>query len=160
MNTEQMLEVILQKINSMDTRMENVENKIDSLDARMDSLDARMDSLDARMDSLDARMDSLDARMDSLDARMDSMDVRVKFLESLPQQMKEIQLTLENEISKKIDIIAEGHLDLSRKLDEALEFQKEKEMILLRVTSLEGDVQRISVEYVGVSQKEKRRRAK
>ena len=122
MNTEQMLEVILQKINSMDTRMENVEKKIDSLDTRMDSLDARMDSLDARMDS---------------------MDVRVKFLESLPQQMKEIQMTLENEISKKIDIIAEGHLDLSRKLDEALEFQKEKEMILLRVTSLEGDVQRI-----------------
>ncbi len=108
MNTEQMLEVILQKINTMDARMENVENKIDSMDARIDSIDAR-----------------------------------VKLLEPLSQQVKEIQLTLENEISKKINIIAEGHLDLSRKLDEAMGFQKREEMIRLRITSLEGDVQRI-----------------
>lgn len=122
MNTEQMLEVILQKINSMDARMENVENKIDSMDARMGVIETKMESMENRMDS---------------------MEDRVKLLEALPQQVKEIQLTLENEVSKKINIIADGHLDLSRKLDEALTFQKEKERILLRVTSLEGDVQRM-----------------
>ena len=122
MNTEQMLEVILQKINTMDARMENVENKIDSMDARMESVENKIESMDARLDSIDAR---------------------VKLLEPLSQQVKEIQLTLENEISKKINIIAEGHLDLSRKLDEAMAFQKREEMICLRITSLEGDVQRI-----------------
>lgn len=129
MNTEQMLEVILQKINSMDARMENVENKIDSMDARMGVIETRMESMENRMESMENRMDS--------------MEDRVKLLEALPQQVKEIQLTLENEVSKKINIIADGHLDLSRKLDEALTFQKEKERILLRVTSLEGDVQRM-----------------
>ncbi|MEY8393848.1 hypothetical protein AALB64_03280 [Lachnospiraceae bacterium 45-P1] len=122
MNTEQMLEVILQKINTMDARMENVENKIDSMDARMESVENKIESMDARLDSIDAR---------------------VKLLEPLSQQVKEIQLTLENEISKKINIIAEGHLNLSRKLDEAMGFQKREEMICLRITSLEGDVQRI-----------------
>lgn len=115
MNTEQMLEVILQKINSMDARMEKVETKIDSMDARMGTIETRMDS----------------------------MEDRVKLLEALPQQVKEIQLTLESEVCREISIIAEAHLGLSRKLDEALAFQKEKERILLRVTSLEGDVQRI-----------------
>ena len=115
MNTEQMLEVILQKINSMDARMEKVETKIDSMDARMGTIETRMDS----------------------------MEDRVELLEALPQQVKEIQLTLKSEVCREISIIAEAHLGLSRKLDEALAFQKEKERILLRVTSLEGDVQRI-----------------
>jgi len=34
--------------------------------------------------------------------------------------MTGIELTLENEISHNIRIIAEGHLDLSRKLNEAI----------------------------------------
>lgn len=129
MNTEQMLEVILQKINSMDARMENVENKIDSMDARMGVIETRMESMENRMESMENRMDS--------------MEDRVKLLEALPQQVKEIQLTLKSEVCREISIIAEAHLGLSRKLDEALAFQKEKERILLRVTSLEGDVQRI-----------------
>ena len=61
----------------------------------------------------------------------------------LQDDVKEIRLTLENETNKKINIIAEGHLDLSRKLDEALKVENEKEMLLLRVTSLENEVRRL-----------------
>lgn len=45
--------------------------------------------------------------------------------------MRTLQLTLENETNKGIQIIAEGHLDLSRKLDEALKIEDEKEMMKL-----------------------------
>lgn len=55
----------------------------------------------------------------------------------------EVQLTLENETNKKINIVAEGHLDLIRKLDDALKVENEKEMLLLRVTSLENELRRI-----------------
>ena len=55
----------------------------------------------------------------------------------------EVQLTLENETNKKINIVAEGHLDLTRKLDDALKVENEKEMLLLRVTSLENELRRI-----------------
>ena len=61
----------------------------------------------------------------------------------LQDDVKEIRLTLENETNKKINIITEGHLDLSRKLDEALKVENEKEMLLLRVTSLENEVRRL-----------------
>lgn len=41
-------------------------------------------------------------------------------LEPIKREITEVQLTLENETNKKINIIAEGHLDLTRKLDEEI----------------------------------------
>lgn len=52
-------------------------------------------------------------------------------------------MTLENETNRNIKIIAEGHLDLSRKLDDALKVDTEKEMLLIRVNRLENDVRRL-----------------
>lgn len=64
-------------------------------------------------------------------------------LEPIKQDIKSIQLTLENETNRNIKIIAEGHLDLSRKLDEALKIENEKEMLLIRVNTLENELRRI-----------------
>lgn len=64
-------------------------------------------------------------------------------VQSLQRKVIEIQMTLENETNKEISIIAEGHLDLSRKLDDALKVENEKEMLLLRVTRLENEIRRI-----------------
>lgn len=63
-----------------------------------------------------------------------------KSMEELQSQVKSIQLTLENETNRNIKIIAEGHLDLSRKLDEALKVDNEKELLLVRVNHLENEI--------------------
>ena len=43
-----------------------------------------------------------------------------------------------------LDLILEDlHLDLNRKLSEALKFENEKEMILLRVTHLENEMRSV-----------------
>lgn len=64
-------------------------------------------------------------------------------IEPLRRDVKEVQLTLENETNKNICIIAEGHLDLNRKLDEALKIREESELLHIRVTNLEGEVRRM-----------------
>lgn len=64
-------------------------------------------------------------------------------LGELKTEVKSIQLTLENETNRNIKIIAEGHLDLSRKLDEALKVDNEKEMLLIRVNVLENEVRKL-----------------
>ncbi len=64
-------------------------------------------------------------------------------INELKRSVKEIQLTLENETNRNIRIIAEGHLDLSRKLDEALSVENEKELLLIRVNSLETEVKKL-----------------
>lgn len=50
---------------------------------------------------------------------------------------------LENETNRNIQMIAEGHLDLSRKLDDALKVENEKEMLLLRVNRLESELRKV-----------------
>lgn len=47
-------------------------------------------------------------------------------MQEMKRQVKDIQLTLENETNRNIKIIAEGHLDLNRKLDEALKMTVKK----------------------------------
>lgn len=64
-------------------------------------------------------------------------------MQEMKRQIKDIQLTLENETNRNIRIIAEGHLDLSRKLDDALKVDNEKEMLLIRVNSLENEVRKL-----------------
>lgn len=64
-------------------------------------------------------------------------------LEPIKRDIKSIQLTLENETNRNIKIIAEGHLDLSLKLDDALKVENQKEMLLIRVNSLENELRRI-----------------
>ncbi len=41
---------------------------------------------------------------------------------------------------KSIRIVAEGHFDLSRKLDDALKIENEKETLLLQVSYLENEI--------------------
>ncbi len=54
-----------------------------------------------------------------------------------------IKVHLENVIIKNIKIVAEGHLDLTRKLDEALKIENEKEILLIRMTYLEDEIREI-----------------
>lgn len=61
----------------------------------------------------------------------------------IKNDIKDIRLTLENETNRNITLIAEGHLDLSRKLDDALKVGNEKEMLLIRVNRLENELRRI-----------------
>ncbi len=53
------------------------------------------------------------------------------------------RMILENEILPQIRIIAENHLDLSRKLDEIRAEMKKNELLPVRVSVLEKDVRKI-----------------
>lgn len=64
-------------------------------------------------------------------------------LEPIKKEIKSIQLTLENETNRNIKLIAEGHLDLNRKLNDALKVESEKEMLLIRVNILENELRQI-----------------
>ncbi len=79
-------------------------------------------------------------RLDGLDRRFESLEAQV--LDNT-EEIKKINLCLENEIRPSIMRIAEGHLDLNRKLDEALKIDQEKEKIALRLNFLEGKVERL-----------------
>lgn len=64
-------------------------------------------------------------------------------IQKMKNEIREISLTLENETNRNIKIIAEGHFDLSRKLDKTLTVENEKEMALIRINMMESEIRRI-----------------
>lgn len=93
----------------------------------------RLDRLDSRMDAMESKMDAMESKMNSMESNMDDMK----------SQISGINMILENEIRRNIQIVAEGHLDLSRKLDDAIKVKEEREMLLVRTNVLESEVKMI-----------------
>lgn len=71
---------------------------------------------------------------------MDIMETNVK---NVKADVKDIKLILENEIRVNIQRVAEGHLDLSRNLHEAMRPSNEVEMLAIKVRMLETDVKEL-----------------
>ncbi len=57
--------------------------------------------------------------------------------------VKDIKLTLENEIRTNIQRVAEGHLDLSRNLHDAMKPSNEIEMLAIKVRTLESEMREL-----------------
>jgi len=90
---------------------------------------------------MNADMKLILEEISSLRAEMKGMEA------SLRQEIQDgdhaIRLILENDIQPKINILAESHLDLNRKLDEIRGELKKNELLPLRVSLLERDVREI-----------------
>ena len=127
------LDLILDKMNSMDEKIDNVIVKVDDMDKRIDALEARFDDVDKRIDALEARFDDVDKRIDRLEEQISSIDTDVK----------SVKVILENEVRENIMRVAEGHLDLSRNLKDAIKSNNEFEILTVKVNMLESDVKEL-----------------
>ncbi len=81
--------------------------------ARLDKMDARLDKMDTRLDKMDTRLEKIDTRLDKIDTRLDKVDIR---LDSVEQRILKIEVIQENEVAKKIQLLAEGHSGIAEKL--------------------------------------------
>lgn len=100
----------------------------------------KLDLILSKLGQMDERLDRMDVRFDKIDERLGRMDTRFDRLEN---DVTDIKLTLENEIRQNIMRVAEGHLDLYRKLDDAQKIENEKEIIAIRVNILETELRRV-----------------
>ena len=127
--------------------MESLERKTDELGEKVEDLEKKTDELGGRVESLEQKTEELGNRVESLEQKTEELGNRVEKLEhrtdELGQMVKSTELILENETNRNIRMIAEGHLDLNRKLDSALRIENEKELLVVRVNILEGEVRRI-----------------
>ena len=68
-------------------------------------------------------------------------------ISALKNEVTSIKVTLENVTNRNIKAVAEGHLDLYKKLDKAIEVNNEKELLLVRVNLLEDEVRRLKEQF-------------
>jgi len=64
-------------------------------------------------------------------------------VQRLDRKVSGIEIHLENVIDRNIRLVAEGHLDLSRKLDEALKGEQARELYYVRTNMLEDEIRKI-----------------
>ena len=100
---------------------------------RMDRVEKCLDRLEQRMDAVEKRLDVVEKRLDAVENRLDKQEEEIRY----------IRLFQENHLQAQIRRIAEGHLDLYRKLLDALKISGEDELIHVRVNMLESDMKRV-----------------
>lgn len=151
---------IIEMLGGLGTKVDNlgkdVDHKINDLGQKLDDLDQKMEGrtnalskeMDPKFGALEEKITALDRNVDTLEETINGLDQKVYDLNcevvstkaTLSGEIQSIKITLENETHKNIRIIAEGHTDLNKKLDEALKVESEKEFMLLRVNTMENEL--------------------
>ena len=140
MTDSRKLDLILEKIGSLDCKISTLDRRMDSFENRMDSLETKMDSLDNKVVALDNKVVALDNKVNSLDTKTNSLESNLKEIKS---HVRHTDLILENEIRINIQRVAEGHLNLSRILHDAMHPSSEVEMLSLRLRMVESEVRQL-----------------
>jgi predicted nucleic acid-binding Zn-ribbon protein len=115
-------------------------NKVTNIDERVTKLDEKFTKLDERVSNLDEKVTNIDERVTKLDEKFTKLDEKVSKLDN---SVTDIKLTLENEIRVNIQRVAEGHLDLSRNLHDAMIPSNEIEMLSIKVRMIESDMREL-----------------
>jgi chromosome segregation ATPase len=111
----------------------NDSEKLDLILSKLESHDTKFNSIEHRLDNIEHRLETHDTKLDNIEHRLGTHDTK----------FNDIKLHLENVTDNNIKIVAEGHLDLNRKLDEALKVETEKELLLIRMNYLESELEEV-----------------
>ena len=97
----------------------------------------KMDLILQKLGGIEGGLASVSEDVRSLQGDMQTLKGDVQ---TLKDRVTNIEITLENETNRNIQLIAEGHLNLDRKLDEALKELQPNIMYHLKVNHLDGEV--------------------
>ena len=111
---------------------------------KMDLILQKLGGIEGGLASVSEDVRSLQGDMQTLKGDVQTLKEDVQTLKEDVQTLKDrvtnIEITLENETNRNIQLIAEGHLNLDRKLDEALKELQPNIMYHLKVNHLDGEV--------------------
>ena len=102
--------LILDNLESMSVDLREVKDKTARIEDRVTGIEDKVAVIEDRVTGIENKVAVIEDRVTGIENRVTRME-----------------LTIENDISKKIDIIGEGHDFLKQRLDEALQFEKKRE---------------------------------
>ena len=120
MTDRELLQAIYSDTQELKQKVSNVENDTQELKQEVSIL----------------KNDTLELKQDVSILKNDTLELKQKVL-NVENDVANIKLTLENEISVNIQRVAEGHLDLSRDLKDAIKTNSEVEMLAIKVNMLD-----------------------
>lgn len=132
MNNDQLLQQFVQAVSDV------LEEKLDA------KLKAELQPI--RADIQEMKLDIRKLKFDVEVLKADVEELKTKF-DSLERRVTSVELHIENETDKHIQIVAENHINLSKKLDEAIPavnkqgvYELKVDYLIKKVDKLETDV--------------------
>lgn len=101
-----------------------------------------------KLDLILSELQGVKNNMQSMESEQQSMKSE---MQKLNQKVTGIEVHLENVTDRNIRLIAEGHLDLSRKLEEALKVESQKELWGIRLNILEDEIRKIKEQFAATA---------
>lgn len=140
MTENEMLQAIYSDMQNMKNDMQGMKTDMQNMKTDMQNMKTDMQNMKSDMKEMKTDMQGMKTDMQEMKTDMQGMKTDIRDLKG---RVSSIEMTLENETNRNIRIIAEGHADLSRKLDEALKVENEKELLLVRTNIMENDIRKI-----------------
>ena len=116
--------LILDKLESMSVDLREVKGKTARIEDRVTGIEDKVAVIEDRVTGIENKVEGIEDRVTGIENKVAVIEDRVTGIENRVTRM---ELTIENDISQKIDIIGEGHDFLKQRLDEALQFEKKRE---------------------------------
>ncbi|CDE35676.1 putative uncharacterized protein [Eubacterium sp. CAG:38] len=140
MTENEMLQAIYSDMQNMKNDMQEMKTDMQEMKTDMQNMNTDMQNMKSDMKEMKTDMQGMKTDMRGMKTDMQGMKTDIQDLRG---RVSGIEMTLENETNRNIRIIAEGHADLCRKLDEALKVENEKELLLVRTNIMENDIRKI-----------------
>lgn len=155
MSERELLQMILSEVQNANTGLNDVKSEIADLKTDVSALKTDVSALKTDVSALKTDVSALKTDVSALKTDVSALKIDVSALKTDVDDLKLraalIETTLENETNRNIKIIAEGHTDLSRKLDHVLQMESEKEMFLIRFNVLESEVQKMKQHFDSIA---------
>jgi uncharacterized coiled-coil DUF342 family protein len=138
--TKEDLQAIAGLIQPLKDDMNIMKNDIKTL---RNDIDVIKKDIDVMKNDIDGMKNDIDGMKNDIDGMKNDIDGMKNDIKNLDKRVTSLEVHLENITDKNIRIIAEGHLDLNRKLDDALKVENEKELLIIRVRILEEELKKV-----------------
>ena len=134
------LDLIISEMTGMKNDMTDMKNDISGM--KNEIADMKNDISGMKNEMADMKSDISSMKNEMADMKNDISGMKNEMVD-MKSDINDIKLTLDNEIRVNIQRVAEGHLDLSRNLHEAMKPNNEIEMLAIKVRMPETDMREL-----------------
>lgn len=137
MTDRELLEQLVHGQTEMKGQLTGLENRMSGMETRMSGIEERVSGIEERVSGIETTITEMKGDIHELGARMNKAE----------NHIANIRLTLENETNHNLRVVAENHITLYEKLNEALK-QKESDLeYKLRVNTLDWEVKQLKARF-------------
>lgn len=129
MSTEEMLKQLLDGQNSINQRLDTMDKRFDTIDKRFDEVNAKFEEINTKFEDVNSRFDEVNSKFEEVYFKIDEVhDIESELLnrqDNLQKDVDCIKITLENNISPAIKLLADVQIENSdrfTKLEKNVEF--------------------------------------